>query len=611
MESINLWIFIGDIDKFFIKKVIVKTKVYLISIFFLLLISCSEEKKELEFSKEDWLTKFERSKGTETFTYEEGIAYFKLLGERYEAFRVLEYGKTDSGYPLHLGIYSSKGTFIPSDIKKKNVLLINNAIHPGEPDGVDASMMLIRDLLQGKVNVEDENTIIAVIPFYNIGGALNRNSSTRVNQDGPNSYGFRGNAKNLDLNRDFIKMDSKNMRSFAEIFHLLDPDLFIDTHVSNGADYQYVITYLATHEEKLGGDIGAFLKNTINPYMEQQMEKEGFPTVPYVNVWGATPDKGYVQFFDSPRYSSGYTALFNTPSYVIETHMLKPFKNRTKATYAFLKNAIEFLEEYGDELSDSKKNKIDDDMHLSSFPINWEIDSTVVDTISFKGYEGYRKPSDISGLPRLFYDRTKPYEKKIPFYSGLKVTKYEEKPDFFIIPKAWSKVIKMLMLNDIEMEPLEKDKLLEVEVKYIEDYKTVKAPYEGHYLHYDIKTSSQVEEIQFRKGDFKISTQQTGVRFLMETLTPEGKDSYFAWNFFDQILQQKEHFSAYVFEDKAKEILEEAPDLQRKLEKAKTKNKNLRNSAYQQLEFVYDHSEHKEKSYLRYPIYKYFKDKEE
>ncbi|WP_367397777.1 M14 family metallopeptidase [Flammeovirga sp. EKP202] len=579
-------------------------RTFLIIGLFTFIFSCSKNQTEEDI---DWQTLFEKSNGTETFTYEEGMAYFHQLGDSYEAFRVVEYGKTDSGYPLNVGIYSKESTFIPSDIKKKNVLLINNAIHPGEPDGVDASMMLMRDLLQGKVNIENENTIVAIIPFYNIGGALNRNSSTRANQDGPHEYGFRGNAKNLDLNRDFIKMDSENMRSFAEIFHLYEPELFIDTHVSNGADYQHVLTYLATHEEKLGGEIGAFMKEKMNPFMEAEMKKEGWDIVPYVNVWGTTPDKGYVQFFDSPRYSSGYTALFNTPSYVIETHMLKPYQQRTLATYAFLKKAIMFLEQHGDALSKAKEDKIASDLKAESLAINWSLDSSKVDQITFKGYEGSYKASEVSGLPRLFYDRSKPYEKKIPFYSGLQVTKEEKKPDFFVIPRAWGNVIAALEHNHIKMTQLEADQKMKVDVKYIDRYQTVKSPYEGHYLHYDIATVTKSEEVQFRKGDYLIPTAQRRVRFLMETLTPEAKDSFFAWNYFDPILQQKEHFSSYVFEDKAIDILAKNPELKEALEQKKKEDKHFKNSAYQQLEFIYEHSDHKEKSHLRYPIYKYDK----
>ncbi|QWG09240.1 hypothetical protein EO216_13275 [Flammeovirga kamogawensis] len=568
--------------------------------------SCTKSKTPQQKEKqEDWVTPFEKSNGLETFTYEEGIAYFKKLGSVYDEFRVFTYGDTDAGKPIHLGIYSSQGAFVPSDLKKSNVLLINNAIHPGEPDGVDASMMLLRDILQKKSKVIPKNTIIAVIPFYNIGGALNRNSGTRANQEGPTSYGFRGNAQNLDLNRDFIKMDSKNMKTLAEIIHVWQPDLFIDTHVSNGADYQYTLTYLASHEEKLGGVVGEFVKRKMNPYLEEKMLENNLPIAPYVNVWGTTPDKGYIQFFDSPRYSSGYTALFNTPSYVIETHMLKPFKQRTEATYLFLENVIGFLGEYGAELKENRKAQFKDDLHKDEFPIAWEVDKSKSDTIFFKGYEGKMIKSEVSGLPRLFYDRTAPYEKAIPFYSSLKVTKYEPKPLSFIIPRGWKAIIDLLKLNGVKVTQLKADEKFAVDVKYIESYKTVKSPYEGHYLHHSVKTITKKEELQFFEGDYLISADQKRIRFLMEVLTPEAMDSYFAWNFFDPILQQKEHFSAYVFEDKAAEMIKADESLRIALDKEIKKNPSLKNDAYAQLNFIYERSDNKEKSYLRYPVFKF------
>ncbi|WP_317169938.1 M14 family metallopeptidase [Flammeovirga agarivorans] len=578
--------------------------------------ACSEEEvqqeqidqKQLPKKDLNWETVFETSDGTKTVTYQEGIAYYKKLAKHFDQFHLLNFGTTDAGKPLHLGVLSPEGSYLPSNFKTKNVLLINNAIHPGEPDGVEASMMLVRDILEKKVDFELKNTIIAIIPFYNIGGALNRNTGTRANQDGPEEYGFRGNAQNLDLNRDFIKMDSKNMWAFAEIFRLTKPDLFIDTHVSNGADYQYTLTYLASHEDKLGV-VGEFVRDKMNPYMEQAMDKDGYPIVPYVNVWGTTPDKGYVQFFDSPRYSSGYAALFNVPSYVVETHMLKPYKERTLATYGFLKHAVKFLESNGEALNLAKKQQFSLDSMATALPVNWEADMTQADTLLFKGYEGVMKKSEVSGFSRLFYDRTKPYEKAIPYYNALKVTEVATIPNYYVIPMGWSKIVDYLKQNNIKVKQFKRDQALKVKVTYIDEYETVKTPYESHYLHYNIKTSTREEEVKVRKGDYIVKTNQPFVRFIIETLTPSAKDSYFAWNFFDAILQQKEHFSAYVFEDKAKQYLDEDPELKKAFDEALKKDASLRKNGYKQLEFIYDQTNHKEKSFMRYPIYSVYTEK--
>ena len=183
-------------------------------------------------------------------------------------------GETDAGLPLHIVVFNTDGKTQLNRIKNstKNSVLINNGIHPGESDGIDASMLLLRDIVQNdSLKKSYQNTLIVVIPIYNIGGSLNRNSHTRANQNGPKEYGFRGNTRNYDLNRDFVKQDTKNAAAFAEIFHTIEPDVFIDNHVSNGADYQYAISHLFTQHNKLGGALGKFIETQMRPALESSM----------------------------------------------------------------------------------------------------------------------------------------------------------------------------------------------------------------------------------------------------------------------------------------------------------------------------------------------------
>ena len=209
----------------------------------LIIVSCSRDSNNDK--SQSFTTIFEESKGLETATYDQTIQFYSDLAESYNQITIKPIGETDSGKPLHLVTLNTKGT--GDDFNKlrdtNRILLINNGIHPGESDGIDATMMLFRDIVQNKID-KPEKTILVTIPIYNVGGSLNRNSGTRTNQNGPQEYGFRGNARNYDLNRDFIKSDSKNARTFAQIFHLVKPDVFIDNHVSNGADYQYTLTHL-------------------------------------------------------------------------------------------------------------------------------------------------------------------------------------------------------------------------------------------------------------------------------------------------------------------------------------------------------------------------------
>ena len=230
------------------------------------------------------LTPFEKGNKNQSTTYEECVSFYQVLDSNSDKIEMRTMGLTDSGKPLHIVVFSENKDF--SFNQNKAVLLVNNGIHPGEPDGIDATMMLMRDLANSKIKVP-KSTIVVAIPVYNIDGMLNRNSFSRANQNGPEAYGFRGNGRNYDLNRDFIKSDTKNSRSFQEIFHTVNPDVFLDNHVSNGADYQYTFTCIATQHERLGEKLGNFFKNEMYPEMVKDMQKKKIDIVPYVNIHGA------------------------------------------------------------------------------------------------------------------------------------------------------------------------------------------------------------------------------------------------------------------------------------------------------------------------------------
>jgi len=547
------------------------------------------------------LTPFEKGNKNQSTTYEECISFYQLLDSNSDKIEMKTMGLTDSGKPLHIVVFSENKNFTFN--QNKAVLLVNNGIHPGEPDGIDATMMLMRDLANAKIKVP-KNTIVVAIPVYNIDGMLNRNSFSRANQNGPEAYGFRGNGRNYDLNRDFIKSDTKNSRSFQEIFHTVNPDVFLDNHVSNGADYQYTFTCIATQHERLGEKLGNFFKNEMYPEMVKDMQKKKIDVVPYVNVHSTTPDKGFEQFIDTPRYATGYTTLFNTLGFVPETHMLKPYKDRVKTTYEFMVTAINYTDTNWEKIKQLRKENLDAFKAGNQYPLQWTIDSTKLSYIDFKGFEGGYKPSDISGKDRLYYDRSKPFTKKVPFYGNYKPTKFVSIPKYYVIPQGQWEIIELLKLNNIEMTQIAKNETIEVEIYKIENYQTSKNAYEGHYGHYNTSVSKSMEKLEFRSGDYKISTNQLGVKYLLETLEPEAVDSYFNWNFFDTILQQKEGYSSYVFEDLAKQILDENPTLKQEFETKKQTDKAFAENGGDQLYWVYKHSKYFEKEFLRYPVFR-------
>ena len=566
-----------------------------------LVLSCKSPEKKPEF---DFETTFEKTEGLETATYEQTIHYYKKLAETFSEISILEIGETDSGNPLHLVTLNPDETFVFDEIRKnKRLLLINNGIHPGESDGIDATMMLFRDIVKGRI-ATPKHTVLVTIPIYNVGGSLNRNSTSRTNQNGPKDYGFRGNARNYDLNRDFIKCDTKNARTFTRIFQLVKPDVFIDNHVSNGADYQYTLTHLFTQHNKLGGDLGNYLHTEMMPGLEQKLGQKNWDITPYVNVFNRTPENGFSQFMDSPRYSTGYTTLFNTLGMMVETHMLKPYKQRVEGTYELMKSMIEITEEDGDKITELRRNALNQIQSEKTYPLLWEVDTTNATTLLFKGFEGEQVQSEVTGLNRLKYDRAKPFIKEVVFQNFFTPRLEVNIPMAYIIPQGWHNVIDLLKLNDVEMSRLKKDTIIAVESYKIEDYKTRPQAYEGHYLHSDVYISSKEQRLNFRKGDYLIRTKQSAIRYIIETLEPQAPDSFFNWNFFDTILQQKEGFSPYVWEDKALTLLEENPEIKMLFEAKKKTDKAFAQNWYAQLDWLHKVSENYEKAHLQYPVYR-------
>ena len=553
-------------------------------------------------------TPFELHGKNYSATYDECIAYYKQLDRTHTCVSMETMGMTDAGLPLHIVMISRHGKNNPEDWKKKKmvVILINNGIHPGEPDGIDASMMLVRDAarLIEETDSFPSNVALAIIPVYNIGGCLNRSEYNRVDQNGPDAFGSRGNSQNLDLNRDFIKCDSKEAKSFAELFHWIQPDIFIDNHVSDGADYQHVMTLATTQHHKLGGAMGQYLHQVFEPELYRDMKSKNYPMIPYVNVWGKDARTGWSEFFDGPRYSSGYASLLNVFAFTAETHMLKPYPQRVDATYQLMKSMIAFSGLHADTLKTLRQLQYNNQMKQRIFPLAWRHDDTIYTEIEFNGYPYKTRNSMVSNLPVNYYDRKEPYTEKIKFYNTYKPSISVEAPVAYIIPQGWWRVIDLLQLNGVTMEQFDKNQSLEVDAYKIISYKSGDTPYEQHHPNGKIDLETQHIKIDIRKGDYYIPLEQSAKRFIIEVLEPQASDSYFYWNFFDAILVQKEGYSDYAYEENAAEYLAAHPDVQILLNEKRQTDTAFAANAGAQLEFVYRYSPYIEPRHNLYPVYR-------
>jgi len=520
-------------------------------------------------------TPYELSNFTKTATYDEAVNWYKKLHRSFPNTEFLNIGNSDAGLPIYCFhilpeslVMNAPEGFPDGSIdyeKYKNrqqenpiKLLINNNIHPGEPEGTDASMLFARDFLTKQLRLGKEvyrNADIYIIVQYNVDGTINRNGTSRANQD--------------------------------------------------GADYQYTLTYFHTRVEKLPKYL---VSNTliVDSMLKLSLKNMGYPTSPYVNTMQEVPDSGLVGFYESPRFATGWAALNHTIGFTVETHMLKPFNKRVDATKAFLDAFVGCVSK---EKVIHNLSKTKDDLRLYSLPNNFQythfkLDQTKFEMIDFLGYEFGYKPSAVSGFPRLYYDRSKPKTISLKYYNHYIPTDSVELPEAYVLPYAYKEVLERLELNDIKYKTIIKDTVVLCKVSYILDYNTVKEPYEGHYLHSQVKTKDTLMKVTLRAGDKLILVNDRNSAYLSATLEPKSPDSYFCWNFFDGILQQKEGYSAYIFEDRAAEILKANPKLKEKLEAKRKSDSAFAKDGGAQLDFVYKNSEYYEPSHRRYPVYR-------
>lgn len=553
-------------------------------------------------------TPFEKGNQNQTTTWGECIAWYEDLARRYPGvLRFEKVGATDAGLPIHAGVVSSDGVFDRESIKRSGrpVFFNNNGIHPGEPEGVDACMALVRDFCtQPERLAALGKTVFLFVPLYNVDGSLNRADTSRVNQDGPEQFGFRGNSRHLDLNRDFVKCDTLTAQVFNQLFTAWDPDVMVDTHTSNGADYSYTMTLIHTQADKLGGGLGEFLRGEMLPAMYAGMEQRGWPTCPYVNPVKDSPDHGIADFLETPRFSTGYAALHHTIGFMPETHMLKPFKDRYDSMRALVETALDFTVRHADRIQQLRRAAKDEGHTRAAWPVRWKMDEANPDRFRFKGYEAKYKKSVLGDYTRLWYDRSSPWERDIDWYNRFPAEVTVPAPRAYVVPQQWREAIERLQWNGVRMERVEADRVENLSYYHIVAVGSRPNAYEGHMFHDDVVLEKRQGQVQLRAGDYIVPLDQDNARYAVETLEPQAHDSFFRWGFFNSVLEKKEAYSDYVFEDHAAELLGAEPELARKFAAWKEANPALLSNQEAVLDFIFSNCErYREPEWRRYPVF--------
>jgi hypothetical protein len=551
-------------------------------------------------SEADWETIFEKSGFISTSDYDQTMEYFQNLADYSEFAELLPFGVSPQGRELKylLVTNESKKMVPPGKELFKPTILIINGIHSGEIEGKDASMLLLREILvtKEKEYLLDSLNLI-VVPIFNVDGHERKSKCNRINQNGPEEMGWRTTAQNLNLNRDWMKADAPEMQAMLKLVNEWDPDFVIDTHTTNGADYQYTVTYHQTAD---------WLGKKFAPFLENLVEEKGFLIYPYVYLksWDKGLDEGLIYWPSTPRFSSGYFALRNRPMLLVETHMLKPYKERVYSTKAVLETTMEFIFNNSTELRELNREADKQTTQLYAdgkyLPLAFS-NTDKYELMTFKGYDYYWDSSAVSGEQRLVYtDNKKDFV--IKYYDDVIVSDSIKVANGYYIPPEYSFIVERLKLHGINPSFLlsESRKVLVTRYKF-KEVKFSETPYEGRQnvtFNYD----TYEEEVIIPKGSYFYLTDQPAARILTHLLEPKSNDSFVRWGFMNQIFEQKEYYEDYVMEKLAGEMLENDPEIRKEFEEKLMTDEAFRNNPRTRLDFFYERSPYPDKQLNVYPI---------
>ena len=505
-------------------------------------------------------------------------------------------------------IYKDKANN-PTEITKQNkaTLMIQAGIHAGEPDGIDAGFMLIRTLFSN-TNYLDllDNVSIIFIPVFNVDGLKLLSPYHRINQNGPELQGWRANAHNLNLNRDYMKANSVEMKYWLQFYYYWNPDLFIDCHTTDGADYQYVMTFDMQLPPFMSDKYNDFFKNNFIQNFIYEMDNKGYLATQYVAFrnW-FSPESGLAASLYSPMLSHGYPLLNNRPALLLETHMLKPYKQRVLATHQALLITLQWINNNKNNFKNILTNEDAHSLSIAKPQIYFPIEYKLADHQSkkiLKGYQLNKVVSPITGISYYTYDNTKPMDLTLDFWDSIEVKNNITLPFGYILDPEWKNLIEILELHQIYFITFSEEMNLKVQYYYLTKLEFDNAIFEGTFkpiFSYQIRDTL----LKFPKGSYFIPIHQKAWKRIVYLLEPESSTGFMQMGYFNSMFERKEYGEIYVLDTLAQNMLKDKK-IAAAFEEKKAKEPDFAKDPWSQLMWFYDNSPWRDQRRQTIPVFK-------
>jgi len=519
------------------------------------------------------MTRAEASGYRATSSYDETLDLLGRLAARSPWIRIDEFGTSEQGRPLPLVVVSKDKAFTPDAAHAlgKPIVLLQSGIHAGEIDGKEATLMLLRELVSGQYPEILDTTTLLLVPIYNVDGHERVSRFNRSQQDGPEEgMGFRTNARGLDLNRDHLKLDSAEARALVGLVNAWRPQLHVDNHVSDGFDHAWVVGVATAEAPQAAAPVDAWARATL-PAVAAATRRAGYPTGPYVELLSADdPAKGVITPPYRPRYSTGYFALRNRPSILIETHSHKPFRERVLGNHAWLVallseiarnpealvEAVAAAERRTVELGRADAPPSDVVLRFGPDRDDPAADLGAPDRLRVPFYEWSTATSVVTGAPLTTYQRGKLHEIEVPWYHTPRVTLAIPRPRGYVLLPGWPTIEARLRGQGLRIEAIPAPMEAEVETIRVADPVFARAPYQGMTPVTAMKVTRSPERRRIPAGASWIPADQPDFEVAVQLLEPDAPDSLLAWGFLSGIFERKEWIDGPELERMASDLLE-------------------------------------------------------
>jgi hypothetical protein len=561
-----------------------------------------------------WRTKAERTQYRETPDHEETMRYLRQLEGGSRWIKVASFGRTGQGRDLPFVIVSKDRLFTPEAAiaSGRPIVLIQNGIHSGEIEGKDACLALIRDMavLRTREALLD-SVVVLVVPMLSADAHERRSPWNRINQNGPTPMGWRVNPLGYNLNRDYLKADAVEMRAFlANLYTRWWPHLLIDDHTTNGADYRHDVTYAMPHGPAVPPSIDRWCTEALEGRVMKRLEAMGHLPAPYIAFrgWSSDPAAGLDYGSAPPRFSNGYPPLHGRAAMLVETHMLKPYGSRVRATYDLL---VATLEEVGARprallraVADAESLAVRRGREADPARRELVLSARTTDTATpfpFKGWLTRWEVSDITGsrLPR--YEDT-PWDTTISVYRDLVPTLTVRPPVGYLVPQEWTVARDRLDVHGVRYRRFTRAWSDTVEVQRIAAWRGASEPYEGHW---PIEVTQVVLERRvraYRPGDLWVLLDQRSAAVAVHLFEAQAPDGLMRWNAFDTVLERKEYAEGYVIEPIAREMMAQDPALAREFRERLAADSTFTRNPWARGDFFYRRSQWADPHQDQHPV---------